>query len=76
MYGLDKYKELTLTATAYNRKVSIEIPKDSDANEVFSAFKTLMAGLTFHDTAFNDAVETYFYENGLDKNKSELDKND
>lgn len=66
MYNL-KYKELTLTASNYDRKISVEIPMDSDANEVFTAFKTLMIGLTFHDKSFNDAVVHYFYENELDK---------
>ena len=32
---MDKYTELTLTASAYNRKVNVELPKDSDANTVF-----------------------------------------
>ena len=60
MYGIDKYTELTLTASAYNRKVSVELPKDCDANTVFEAFKTLMVGLTFTEKAFDDAVATYF----------------
>ncbi len=67
MYGIDKYKELTLTASAYNRKVNVELPKDSDANTVFEAFKTLMVGLTFSEHMFNDAVATYFYEHELDR---------
>jgi hypothetical protein len=70
MYGIDKYKELTLTASAYNRKVSVELPKDSDANTLFEAFKTLMVGVTFTEKAFDDAVIYYFYEYGLDKDKS------
>ena len=70
MYGIDKYKELTLTASAYNRKVSVELPKDCDANTVFEVFKTLMVGLTFTERAFDDAVVNYFYERELDKDKS------
>jgi len=70
MYGIDKYKELTLTASVYNRKVNVELPNDSDANTVFEAFKTLMVGLTFSEKAFDDAVVYYFYEYGLDKDKS------
>ena len=70
MYGIDKYKELTLTASAYNQKVNVELPNDSDANTVFEAFKTLMVGLTFSEKAFDDAVVYYFYEYGLDKDKS------
>ena len=68
MYGIDKYTELTLTASAYNRKVNVELPKDSDANTVFEAFKTLMVGLTFSEHMFDDAVINYFYEHELDKN--------
>ena len=70
MYEIDKYKELTLTASAYNRQVIVELPKDSDANTVFEAFKTLMVGLTFSENAFDGAVVNYFYEHGLDKDKS------
>jgi hypothetical protein len=70
MYGIDKYKELTLMASAYNRKVKVELPNDCDANTVFEAFKTLMVGVTFTEKAFDDAVIYYFYEHGLDKDKS------
>ena len=73
MYGIDKYTELTLTASAYNRKVSVHLPEDCDANTVFEAFKTLMVGLTFSEHMFNDAVVNYFYEHGLDKDET-LDK--
>jgi len=70
MYEIDKYKELTLTASAYNQKVNVELPNDSNANTVFEAFKTLMVGLTFSEKAFDDAVVNYFYEHELDKDKS------
>ena len=70
MYGIDKYKELTLTASAYNRKVSVQLPKDCEPNTVFEAFKTLMVGLTFSEKAFDDAVVYYFYEHGLDKDET------
>lgn len=72
MYGIDKYKykKLTLTASAYNRKVSVHLPKDCEANTVFEAFKTLMVGLTFSERMFDDAVVNYFYERELDKDKS------
>ena len=70
MYGIDKYKELTLMVSAYNRKVSVELPNDCEANTVFEAFKTLMVGLTFTEKAFDDAVVNYFYEHELDKDKS------
>ena len=69
MYTKYKFNELTLTASSYNRKISVEIPMDSTSNEVFEAFKTLMVGLTFHEDAFNDAVVNYFYENELNKDE-------
>jgi hypothetical protein len=69
MYTKYKFNELTLTASSYNRKISIEIPMDSTANEVFEAFKTLMVGLTFPEGAFDDVVVNYFYENDLNKDE-------
>ena len=59
------YNVMTLTASSYDRKISIEIPKDSTADEVFSVFKSLMVGLTFTEETFDDAVVNYFYENQL-----------
>jgi len=62
-----KYDVTTFTVTSYDRKVSIEIPLDSNAFEVFDAFKTIMVGMTFSEKNFDDAVVGYFYEHGLDK---------
>ena len=62
-----KYDVTTITVTSYDRKVSIEIPLDSDAHEVFDAFKTIMVGMTFHPKSFDDAVASYFYEHDLGK---------
>jgi hypothetical protein len=62
-----KYDALTLTASNYNRKLSIELPMDSDSHELFDAFKALMVGLTFCEKTFDVAVTQYFYEHGLDK---------
>jgi hypothetical protein len=67
-----KYDKLTLTASSYNRKLSIELPSDSNNTEVFDAFKALMIGLTFCEQSFNNAVTQYFYEQGLDKKMSEF----
>ena len=60
-----EYTRITLTASSYNTKVSVQLPMDSDANEVFAAFKTLMVGLTFSPQAFDDAVLRYVDEYGL-----------
>ena len=62
-----EYNKLTLTASSYNRKLSIELPVDSNNTEVFDAFKALMVGLTFSEQSFDNAVTQYFYEQGLDK---------
>jgi len=62
-----KYDTLTLIASNYNRKLSIELPMDSNSHEVFEAFKALMVGLTFSEQLFDDAVAQYFYEQELDK---------
>ena len=51
-----KYKELTLTVTSYNRKVSIELPCDSELNEVVDAFEALMVGLGYSLDSWKDAI--------------------
>jgi hypothetical protein len=66
-YNKPKYDVTTITVTSYDRKVSIEIPLDSDAHEVFDTFKTIMVGMTFHEQTFNDMVAAYFYEHNLGK---------
>lgn len=68
-YNNYEYTRITLTASSYNTKVSVQLPMDSDANEVFAAFKTLMVGLTFSPQAFDDAVLQYVDEYGLNKDK-------
>lgn len=60
----DKYNTTTITASAYNRKVSVELP-DCDAFELFDAFRAVMVGLTYSPNAFNDAVVQYVDENNL-----------
>jgi hypothetical protein len=53
MYTKYKFNELTLTATNYNSKVSVELRSDAELSEVFDAFKTLLSGLGY----FEDALE-------------------
>lgn len=67
MYKNHEYDKTVLTASSYNNKVTIEIPLESTADEVFIAFKTLMVGLTFLPKAFDDAVVKYYHEYGLDR---------
>jgi hypothetical protein len=50
------YPVLTLTVTNYDRKVSIELPSDSDASEVLEACMTLMTGLTFQHESIEDVI--------------------
>ena len=64
-----KYDNLTLTASVYNRKLALELPMDSNADEVFDAFKALMVGMTFSEKTFNDAVVRYFYEQELNNDE-------
>jgi hypothetical protein len=62
-----KFDTLTLTASSYNTKISIELPMDSNGLDVFAAFKALMVGLTFSESAFDNAVVQYFFDQDLDK---------
>ena len=64
-----KYDNLTLTASVYNRKLALELPMDSNADEVFEAFKALMVGMTFSEKTFNDTVVRYFYEQELNNDE-------
>lgn len=57
-----KYDCMTLTASSYNNKITVELSRESTADEVFEAFKTLMLGLTFHKDAFDDQVARYYEE--------------
>jgi len=68
-----KYDVTTFTVTSYDRKVSIEIPLDSNAFEVFEAFKTLMVGMTFTEKMFDDAVVGYYFEHELGKDNHDND---
>jgi hypothetical protein len=51
-----KYKELTISATSYNRKVSIELPCDSELSEVVDAFEALMVGLGYSLDSWKDEI--------------------
>lgn len=64
-----EYKNLTLTASSYNKKITLELPMDSNADEVFEAFKALMVGLTFLPEAFDNSVINYYNEYELGKHK-------
>ena len=51
-----KYDVTTLTATSYNRKISIELPLDADAYDLMEAFATLMKGLSFPDGVWEEVI--------------------
>lgn len=51
-----KYKELTLTATSYNRKISIELPCDTEMGELVDACETLVIGLGYGLESWKDAI--------------------
>jgi hypothetical protein len=56
MYTKYKFSELTLTATAYNREVMVKIPQDSNLDELFDAFQTIVKGLGYSETGLRDII--------------------
>jgi hypothetical protein len=50
------YNVTTVTASAYDKKISIELPLDANAEELMDAFATLMKGLTFPDGVWEDMI--------------------
>lgn len=83
-----KYKELTLTVTSYNRKISIELPCDTEMGELFDAFEALVVGLGYSLDSWKDEImergevfkmqelrnqkETEFYENQLNNQRERI----
>jgi hypothetical protein len=53
-----KYDVTTLTASAYDKKISIELPLDANAEEIMDAFATILKGLTFPDGSWDDMILT------------------
>lgn len=56
MYTKYKFNELTLTATNYNREVTVKIPQDSNLDEVFEAFQTIVKGLGYNEMGLKDVI--------------------
>lgn len=52
------YQVTTISASSYDRKISVEIPLDATAEELMDAFATLMKGLTFPDGVWEDMILT------------------
>lgn len=83
-----KYNELTLTASSYNRKTSIEIPCDSEIGELVDAFEALVVGLGYSLDSWKDEImeradvykmqelrsqkDMEFYTNRIDELEKEL----
>ena len=53
-----KYDVTTVTASAYDKRISIELPLDATAEELMDAFATLLKGLTFPDGVWEDMILT------------------
>lgn len=66
-----KYDVTTLTATSYNRKISIELPLDADAYDLMEAFATLMKGLSFPDGVWEEVIRNLANEHP-EEDKSRL----
>ena len=66
----DMYNTTTLTASAYSRKVSVELPVDCNANELLDAFRAIMIGLTYSPDSFNDAILNYVDDHELLKDRT------
>lgn len=50
-------KPTTISATQYDTKVTIEIDhSDTDVDELFDAFQTILLGLGYHESAFKNWV--------------------
>ena len=53
-----KYELTTISASAYDKKITIELPLDANMEELMDAFGTLIKGLTFPDGVWEDAILT------------------
>ena len=56
MYTKYKFNELTLTATNYNREVTVKLPQDSNLDELFDAFQTIVKCLGYSETGLKDII--------------------
>jgi hypothetical protein len=51
-----EFNKLTVTAQAYNNKVSMELPLDAGLTEFIDACKVLAIGLTYHENSWKRAI--------------------
>lgn len=47
---------MKLTAENYNKKISVDLPDDSDLYDVMEAFQTLVLGMTFHPSSWDRVI--------------------
>lgn len=74
MYTKYKFNELTLTATAYNRSVTVKIPQDSNLDELFDAFQTIVKGLGYNEAGLKDVIcEWAELNNHLDAQEQKIE---
>lgn len=50
------YSDLSITLTAYDRRVQITIPLDSDVYELLEAFRAAAVGLTYMPKSIDEAI--------------------
>lgn len=50
------YDKLTITAQAYDRKISVEYPQDLGMVELLELFKSIAVGLTFSEDMWKEAI--------------------
>lgn len=48
--------KIILTVTAYGSKHTIELSGDSDIEQMFTAFRALLVGLTFPEVVINNHI--------------------
>ena len=56
---------LTLSASNYNTKTTIELPSESDGEILLNAFRTLAIGLGFSSACWDDVLLTHVVDRRL-----------
>jgi hypothetical protein len=56
MFEMYEYEKLTLSAQAYNNKVTIELPRDSNLSDFLEGCKTLAVGITYSEATWRDMI--------------------
>jgi len=77
----DFIKPTIITAQQYGTKVSVEIDhSDTDIDELFDAFQTLVIGLGYHESAWKqwivDRAEEYHDEDDYDDYGERIEPNE